>query len=244
VASAMVGIDARWSDVPPRVGFTLTTKAATTPPKVFADDVRQAFRFLAHPRRLGTEVERLGFVEHQTGLGQRSGGHRRIHLHGLIKGADGLDRLQEIEAELSSFMRHRNGAHRVELRELRSVAGATAYLTLHHHKKGQRPPPGWTGRRLRPSRGYYALPAAELREDATKLVRDRRRAAALRAAINFAAYEEAGCEDIADDLLATALEEAESQPPAQLVRVAPLPAGWTEDGLPTGYTLTVLGLEG
>jgi hypothetical protein len=52
--------------------------------------------------------------------------------------------------------------------------GAIAYLALHHNKMEQRPPRGWSGKRFRPSRGYFNRPVAELRAEAGVLMRDRR----------------------------------------------------------------------
>jgi hypothetical protein len=52
--------------------------------------------------------------------------------------------------------------------------GAIAYLALHHHKLEQRPPKGWTGKRFRPSRGYFNRPLPELRAEARELLADRR----------------------------------------------------------------------
>jgi hypothetical protein len=43
------------------------------------------------------------------------------------------------------------------------VGGVVGYLALHHEKWEQRPPDGWTGRRLRPSKGYFAEPGHKRR---------------------------------------------------------------------------------
>jgi len=47
-------------------------------------------------------------------------------------------------------------------------AGAMAYLVNHHQKQAQTPPRSWSGKRLRPSKGYYEIPAPQLRELANR----------------------------------------------------------------------------
>jgi hypothetical protein len=84
-----------------------------------------------------------------------------MHSHWLIK-CDPLDRVA-VEAWASRTWQKYHGAWRVELAELRSVGGVVGYLALHHEKMEQAPPPGWTGRRLRPSRGYFAVSGREIR---------------------------------------------------------------------------------
>jgi hypothetical protein len=58
------------------------------------------------------------------------------------------------------------GAWVVEARPLRTAAGAIAYLAPHHAKTVQGPPPGWRGKRFRPSKGYFNVPVHELRRQA------------------------------------------------------------------------------
>lgn len=153
-----------------------------------------------------------GFLEWTTGEGTHAGGERRPHVHHLTKGipADDL-RLEPLPLEevprSHPFVRERKrirpgetttllelqvsqlwhsitgDAFRVECRPLRTPAGAIAYLALHHHKKKQAPPPGFTGRRLRPSKGYYAQPVAELRQLARELAGQQRVAMAAKKAL-------------------------------------------------------------
>lgn len=113
----------------------------------------QAFR-----RRWG-HVEYCGFVEWTTGTAERSGGHRRQHVHWLLKVPDPETIvIENVQAWVSEEWRKLTGAWRVELAALETVGGVVGYLALHHEKWEQRPPNGWTGRRLRPSRGYFAEP--------------------------------------------------------------------------------------
>lgn len=154
----------------PNVSLTVTTAKAHTAPADFRRDIEQLFKAL---RRRCPEAEYLGRIEFTTGTGKNSGGHRRIHQHTLVKGVR-IDQVAELEDELRAVWHARTGAHRIELAELRSAAGAAHYLTTHHSKASQAPSKGWVGRRLRASRGYFDLPAPQRREEAQAALRDRR----------------------------------------------------------------------
>jgi hypothetical protein len=93
----------------------------------------------------------------------------------------------------------------VDARPLRTPAGAIAYLTLHHHKKNQAPPANFKGRRLRPSKGYYEQPIAELRQLAQKLAAHERVVIAVKRAIAFELFHETEDEIAADEALTAAL---------------------------------------
>jgi hypothetical protein len=67
---------------------------------------------------------------------------------------------------VSSHWKALTGAWVVQVAALHSVGGVVGYLALHHEKMEQRPPDGWTGRRLRPSKGYFARSGRERRERA------------------------------------------------------------------------------
>jgi hypothetical protein len=160
------------------------------------------------------ELRYCGFLEWTTGDGSRADGVRRPHIHHLTKGIPADDpRLEPISLtdvpRSHPFVRERKwiepsetttllelhvselwhaitgDAFQVECRPLRTPAGAIAYLALHHHKKRQAPPAGFTGRRLRPSKGYYAQPIAELRQLARELAYDQRVAMAARKVIGI-----------------------------------------------------------
>ncbi len=214
--SVVLGLDARQEA--PRVGLTLTTVDPQHDLDRFRRDTEKAFLLLR--RRLGRDMRYCGFMEWTTGRGRRSGGHRRVHLHALVKGAEPAA-AEAVEADLRDLWQRRTGASRVELRELRTAAGATAYLTLHHHKREQAPPPGFTGRRLRPSRGYYARPIADLREEARDLLRDKRVQEAARALVDRRLLEDPDLEDERDELLTEAIDRARAQA-AQGVRLVRL----------------------
>lgn len=175
----------------PTVGVTTTTRA----PDFGFKRLRAAEQALWRQLRRDyaeLEIRYVGFLEWTTGEGTRARGHRRPHVHHLVKGFppdhnalapieyDDAAGERVITTELELRVRelwHRFTADAwiAEARPLRTPAGAIAYLTLHHHKREQGPPPGFTGRRLRPSKptkeraGYYELPIAELRALAREL---------------------------------------------------------------------------
>jgi hypothetical protein len=178
-------------------------------------------------------IEYCGFIEWTTGDGTNAGGTRRPHQHALTKGIDPAHELLEpirlgdvddahplvngrridpdaktsaLELRVSELWHRFTGdAFIVECRPLRTPAGAIAYLTLHHHKKRQAPPPGFKGRRLRPSKGYYEQPIAELRTLAQKLAAHERVVIAVKRAIAAELFHETDIEIEADEALTAAL---------------------------------------
>lgn len=174
-------LDAETGARHPNAILTLTTLRPVT-----SGELRQATAsFMRAFRRRWGAVEYCGFVEWTTGNSERSGGKRRIHLHVLLKGLSvgegcyvSTRRPRErrpcvceapsrcVECWTRAEWRKLVGAWVVEARELLVAGGATAYLSLHHRKREQGPPPGWSGKRFRPSKGYFNRPVAELREEA------------------------------------------------------------------------------
>lgn len=165
----------------PTWGLTTTTREPWTkeiaPERaaMLRDAERKLFQQLRREQaREGRRVEYLGFVEFTT---PDDDGGRRGHVHHLVKGLGRPDeeRAAKLEADVSKmWLRYTDEAWRVECRPLRSPMGSIAYLALHHHKDEQRPPEGWSGKRFRPSRGYFERPVPELRAEARELVADRR----------------------------------------------------------------------
>lgn len=181
----------------PTVGLTTTTRD----PDFGYDALRKAEQALWRQLRLEAEKrgdekpEYVGFLEWTTGEGTHAAGVRRPHLHHLVKGVPADDaRLvpitlgdgtitNELEQHVSElWQRYTGDAWIVDCRPLRTPAGAIAYLALHHHKRPQAPPPGFRGRRLRPSKHYYERvdddpkisPVEGLRRLARKLAQDQR----------------------------------------------------------------------
>jgi hypothetical protein len=155
----------------PRVGITTTTRS----PRPDWERLREAERLLWRQlrRRFGrATVQYCGFVEWTTGRSATSKGHRFAHVHHLVKGVPPADALS-LESTISEWWRDKTGAWRVECRPLFTPMGAIAYLVLHHHKREQGPPAGTKHvKRLRPSRGYFGRPVAELRWQARELLRE------------------------------------------------------------------------
>lgn len=216
----------------PNVSLTVTTVKAHTEPADFRRDIEQLFRSL---RRRWPDAEYLGRIEFTTGKGKNSGGHRRIHQHTLVKGVS-VDQVAELEDELRAVWKARTGAHRIELAELRSAAGAAHYLTTHHSKASQAPSKGWVGRRLRASRGYFDLPAPQRRAEAAAVLRDRR------AERRFLALLEA--EDLTpweigpefDQILQDEIERTRLDGECtRLVYLTRIPTDFGPDGLPTAW---------
>jgi hypothetical protein len=155
----------------PTVGMTVTTVAKRTSADDLRRSIEQVFRAL---RRRWPDVEYCAFVEWTTGEGTHSGGHRRVHVHFLLKGL-ATTSCPDAELVLRDVWRARTRAHRVEVRELLKPGGATAYLALHHRKRSQGPPPGHRGfRRLRSSHGYFDRPGRERRQEAREFLADKR----------------------------------------------------------------------
>lgn len=202
----------------PKVGMTLTTAKETTPPPVFRKDVEVVFRAV---RRRAPACEYLGLVEFSTGRGARSGGVRRPHQHLLLKGVL-PSQAEQLEDVVRDVWKARTGADRIEFRELRSPAGATAYLIHHHRKREQAPPEGWKGKRMRPSRGYYGEPVAALRVEAKELLRSRR---LRRVARRLVAWDDLhGAPDVViEQEMTAAIEEARDAAAAvEFVKIADL----------------------
>lgn len=187
----------------PTLGVTLTTVDPQTAMPAFRRDVEKVVKAL---RRREPDVEYLGMVEFTTGRSARSGGFRRVHQHLLLRGV-----LPSVAPDLENVLRRvweaRTGANRVEARELRTPAGATAYLIHHHRKRDQAPPAGWSGKRMRPSRGYYGQPVGELRVEARELLRSKRLRRAARRLVEWELLDGAP-EDVLEDELRAALTDA------------------------------------
>jgi hypothetical protein len=137
----------------PTVGVTLTTVDPMTTLSEYRVARAQWTRWLRS--ECGPQVGLLGFIEHTTGKARGSDGQRRMHEHILVKRIPADVALSEIEAASSKIWERLTGAHRVEVKELATPLGAITYLVAHNEKKAQAPPPGWTGKSLRPSKNYY-----------------------------------------------------------------------------------------
>ena len=230
---------------PPTLGLTLTTARPSTDAALVRYAVKEVRALLR--RELG-RVEDLAKVEFTSGLGKRSGGHRRLHLHLLVKLLDAgvtAEQALALEAAVRGVWERLTGAHRIELAELRTPAGAAHYLTHHHGKTAQLPPKGWTGRRFRATQGFFTAPRAERVAAARAQLLDerlnRRVVATVRAELD------AQDVDVDDDqwnqLVAGDLDHARSAAAegVELVRVQRVPVDFGDDGLPASWRVEVLG---
>lgn len=197
----VVALDAQQQG-PPTLGVTLTT---VNPQHRLDDFRRDVEKVVKAVRRREPDAEYLGFIEWTTGKAEKSGGHRRLHQHLLVRGVAGA--AEDVEQVIREVWHRRTGADRVEARELRTAAGATAYLVHHHRKREQAPPRGFTGKRLRPSRGYFAQPVAELREQARAIAREKRVRRVARRLVDWEALDGAP-DELCDAELQAALAEA------------------------------------
>lgn len=164
--------------VQPGYAITLTTRAPVWDAAVYREGKRQGLRVLRAAFDGGElgRVEMLEFMEQTSGTAPSSGGHKRGHGHNLVKGippgaALEIERLLVGTKQKPWPWRRIVGAWQINVSELQSAGGAVAYLTLNlaleKGKAVQAPinlPKGT--RTLRPTRGYWSLPVAELKERA------------------------------------------------------------------------------
>jgi hypothetical protein len=148
----------------PTVCITLTTHDPATTPETYRNG---SARLFARLRRLYGRVEYFGAIEFTTGKAAKSGGHRRMHGHYLVKGLP-ADRVLEIERTTRETWERVTGAYRIEVAALISPGAALGYVGLHHRKASQAPPAPWRGMTERASLGYWSTPIAELRERARR----------------------------------------------------------------------------
>jgi hypothetical protein len=92
-----------------------------------------------------------------------------MHGHYLVKFRDLLSPdVLVIERLVRETWESVTGAYIVEVAQLITPGAAMTYLSLHHQKPQQAPPPGWRGMRSRPSRGYFSEPVWKLRQRARR----------------------------------------------------------------------------
>jgi hypothetical protein len=168
----VVRLDALDGERFPTWGLTTTTRTPNFDQVALRRCEENLYRALR--REYGRQIEYLGFVEFTTG---RATAGRRPHVHHLVKGLPrpSADMALELEGRVSElWFKYTREAWVVECRPLRTPMGSIAYLALHHNKLEQRPPKGWSGKRFRPSRGYFNRPVGELRDEARALLADKR----------------------------------------------------------------------
>jgi hypothetical protein len=152
---------------PPTFSLTLTTVDPVWNGEAYMRGWEQVLRAL---RRGYGAVEALQFMEQTTGKAPKSGGHRRGHGHSILK-IDAPGQAAEIEELVWPIWERHTGAVQIKASELGSAGGAVAYLTLllsiEKGKASQAPTDLPKGTRtVRPTRGYWSRPIAELRAEA------------------------------------------------------------------------------
>jgi len=164
--AAVLDLDARtWVEGVPRFPTVLVT--LTTRKRIEgAAFTRATADFWRAFRATWGWVEYCGFVEWTTGTAKRAAGVRRMHTHNLVKDLSDDVPVADVERWARGYWKRLTGAWVVEVVRLHKEGGATAYLSLHHRKRAQGPPRGWSGQRFRPSNGYFNAPIAQLRKEA------------------------------------------------------------------------------
>ncbi len=205
--SIVVGLDAKAEQ--PTVGLTLTTHRPDFDMARFRLATADLFRWLR--KMEGRQIEYLGLMEWTTG--KKTSG-KRPHMHALLKGLD-PGRAEELEPLVSARWKSlTEGAWVVDCRPLRTPGGAIAYMVGHHHKRDQAPPIGFRGKRIRPSKGYFTRPVAEIREEAKMTMRE----GAAKSATLRALTDSDVPDDLVDDVLDQLVRDRLSQPPPKLLR--------------------------
>jgi len=154
--------------------MTLTTQdpSAAYVPDLFTKAVEQVIRAI---RRRFPELEYLGFIEFTTGVGPKSGGMRRIHAHIFFRGASAIALVEDVARSVWCERMPGTRPERQTVEPIRTPEAMFRYLAAHHLKPSQAPPADWWGKRVRPSRGWWVRPVAELRLEAREAVAFERR---------------------------------------------------------------------
>lgn len=204
----MLGVDAQLQL--PRVCSTFTTRDPIRPARL-REVSAQILRLVRSEVPAARPIHILEFT---TGDSATSGGRRRPHLHSLWKGIDPED-APLVAGCATHVLERASGAWRQDVGEIRSPGGVVSYVARHHLKESQAPPISWgPTRRIRPSKGYYSLPAPELRAIAKTRVHQIRLWKRLESQL-----PEDVPEDLVDQYLDVKLDEALQQPPPEVVRI-------------------------
>jgi hypothetical protein len=179
---AMENTEMLWLDalqgVAPSIYICLTTRSTDPRPSSFYKSRELIQRDL---RARWPTAELAWLLEFTTGKGQRSGGRRRPHWNGLLKGVPDDDLAEAREMIVTRWCSRedalafdRDGKPLQEVSLIRDVGGLTKYLAQHFQKQSQKPPEGWSGHRFTKSRGYLWLPTPEARAAARESLKLKR----------------------------------------------------------------------
>jgi len=167
----MLGLDALASDSPPQLVLFTSTRR-WLPDWELRETTAQFVRRVR--RSVAPGFQYAWCREWTTGRAARSGGARRTHYHWSLKGVE-REHQAALSRAASEVWGRRSGGYICGVQPCWDAAGIGRYMASlvgHHLKAAQAPPPGWEGRRVGTSKGYYALPARELRARAETLVRE------------------------------------------------------------------------
>jgi hypothetical protein len=229
------------TNTPPALWTVLTTRSSIASMSEY-DVARKAVRRAV--RRRWPDAQAATLIEFTTGLGKRAEGRRRPHWNDMWKGipVDQVDELNAITADA--------WCQRIDAKpagqyagSIHETGGLMRYLALHFQKESQQPPKGWRSHRFTTTRGYLAEPMEQARERAREALRLRRELWKLnREMVTDQWGEEIPLASLLDpreiDDMAQRAAYEKSELGWQLVRLVDVPNGFTEDGDPTGFTVT------
>ena len=130
-------------------------------------------------RALRAEIdgyEAAWLVEFTTGRAAASGGHRRAHLNGLIKGVHDEGQADVVRQVIERVWCPRQAAAPAAqyVAPVQDLGGLARYLALHFLKERQAPPHAWRGHRFSTTRGYLWCPTPQARKVARDSLADKR----------------------------------------------------------------------
>jgi len=157
----------------PGTYVVLTQASADQAPRAYYQSLNQLQAAL---RRRLPGYQASWLVEFTTGRAATSGGHRRPHFNGLIKGVASEDQAQVVREEIDRIWCRRQQAVAAAqyVAPVQEMGGLMRYLALHFMKEAQAPPSGWKGHRFRTTRGYLWLPTPQARKVARESLLNKR----------------------------------------------------------------------
>lgn len=169
--SELLALDALHGSAP-EIYVVLTSRSVSTDPAEWYVPRRAVLKAL---RRRWPLTQVCWITEFTTGRAGTSGGKRRVHFNGLLKGIPAAD------AEAACELIRRIWCSRIDAEPWAQYAAPVAheggllrYLALHFLKESQRPPIWWHGHRVTRSRGYLSQPSWKARAEAKASLRLKR----------------------------------------------------------------------
>lgn len=158
--------------IAPTMYAVLTTASTDRDPRTFYRAREKVGKAL---RRRWPDCEWAIQVEFTTGDSGQSGGFRRQHWNWLLKGIPDEDLAAATEVMVRVWCARADANPRGQYVDLIGERGGLMrYLSLHFAKPAQAPPIGWKGHRFLHSRGYFAAPMTDVRDQAKRSLRLKR----------------------------------------------------------------------